>query len=245
MPKELIYSNKGNASLISRRAERGLLKKIAHGIYTSDLATPLESQVAENILDILEYLGVKGAFAYRSALEYPKFKAGEDVIITGERKREVNLPGFTVRVYAGNDRERIWHFTTKAKLGIVESVGMSVPSIERAILENLLPSGPAAKKSDPVLAIRKLHDLCERGTAKRGETFRKEIEDRFEVVADVTNTTSAMPALREALASYFNGHAFEEIRANNAFARPDEAMRNLSVKSDSGDPVNALPRMRL
>ena len=91
----IIYTTKSNSVLIHRKADTGALLKLAHGVYTDDLVTPLPAQVRDNLFDIMEYLEVKGTFAYKSALEYPGDFSGE-VVLVGDRKRDIDLPGFSI-----------------------------------------------------------------------------------------------------------------------------------------------------
>ncbi len=198
----LRYSTPQNAALLSRKLSQGLIQRIAPGVYTDDLVTPLEHQVRESLLEILDHLGVRGTFAYRSALEFPNFAPGHEIVLTGERKRDIVLPGWVVRVYAGNDRERAVHFTTPVSVNGKESPGMRSPSLERAIIENLLPGRASARKSDPALAKRRLAELCA-GIPGDRVAARTQVEHRFLAAAALLGAEAVRPALDEAVDEAF------------------------------------------
>ena len=178
----LYFSGRNSGSELYRMIRSDKVARIANGIYTSDLDTPVETQVRNNIVDILGHLGVNGILAYRSAVEFPDF--GEDeMVISGTRKRDIVMPGIVIHVYAANRRDLSTQFCHKLN-GARFSTGLYLPLAERAVLENLSTARSEEKKSNRDMACKLLIDIAR----KNPET----VLDRMETVAHALGRTETM-----------------------------------------------------
>ena len=149
----ITFSNKNNSALIAYKRKTGKLIKLAEGVYSSDVNTPVRDQIIEYIGQILSHLEVKGVLAWQSALG---IKSEHDTIyLEGTSIKNLKLEGgVSVSVIP-----RKWanpSFMNIHLSPIDEGAEILKPSFYRAILENLSVSKVLAKRSDRDGALRML-----------------------------------------------------------------------------------------
>src|SRR2546430_9203119 len=96
----LIVSQAGSQAetrRLQRAADAGELRRIHAGVYTDDLKSPLEAVTRRELYPLLAAVAPDAVISHRSALESGPTKAKE-LFLTGEYRREIELPGLLLRI---------------------------------------------------------------------------------------------------------------------------------------------------
>jgi Fic/DOC family len=126
---ELVFSTAQTAQAIKRQAKSGKLRRVARGIYTSNLSDDLGMVLRRNAEDLIDHLFPGGVVSHRSAFEFgDRANRPEHLFLTlPKAPRIVRLPGMTIHVLHGpgpTDRDGRYR-------------EFFISSRERALLENL------------------------------------------------------------------------------------------------------------
>lgn len=107
------YSFRGFPEVFTTRAEHtaivtsGLkerqIRRIRRGLYTTNLSDPLEVVVKRNLWPIVALLAPGGVISHRTALE-GRPSPSNVVVITGDYRRTIEIPGLTLRQLKGPAR---------------------------------------------------------------------------------------------------------------------------------------------
>jgi hypothetical protein len=168
----LLASGKDAAAArqLQRRARAGEIRRIYQGLYTDDRSSTLETIVRRELLSIIAALAPDAIISHRSAIESGVSQAG-DVHLTGPYRRDIELPGVTLRMRKGpGARPEDIHIPTPA--------GPAHRSSEaRALLENL----QVARARDPArrhtLGQAAVEQRLERLLARDGEAALNRVRD--------------------------------------------------------------------
>ena len=128
---ELVFSTAQTAKAITRQERSGKLRRVARGIYTTNLDDDLGMVVRRNAEDIVDHLFPGAVVSHRSAFEFgDRANRPEHLFLTlPKAPRLLRLPGLTIHVLRGpgpsaNDPPyRKFYLSSR----------------ERALLENLSP----------------------------------------------------------------------------------------------------------
>lgn len=126
---EIVYGSADSAiaKQISTLVKKGLLKKIAAKIYTSNLLEPAEVILKRNLFGVLGKLYPGAVLSFRSALEvWPS--PGGIMYLSYTYTKNIELPGITVALIEG---------PAALETDRVLSGELHLASLERALLENL------------------------------------------------------------------------------------------------------------
>lgn len=129
--QEIIVSTPANRHRVHYALRTGTLRKIATGVYTTNLTDPIEMVVQRNVWHIAAGLFPNGLIADRTAIENRPAKDGS-VFLVADRVKPFSLPGITfwprrgVSAISGSDRPFIG--------------GLFMSSPARAVLDNLRSS---------------------------------------------------------------------------------------------------------
>ncbi|MBW2461790.1 MAG: Fic family protein [Deltaproteobacteria bacterium] len=96
---ELFRSDNTVTRDVSRAVRRGLLRKVAPRLYTTDTTTPLERFTAQRALEVASLLCPGAVISHRSAFEMRP--AEGTLFLTGRYERTIRLPGLTLRLIRG------------------------------------------------------------------------------------------------------------------------------------------------
>lgn len=128
----LVFRTQTNRKTLENAVKAGRLRRLASGIYSTDLATDPAAQICQGLVPVLAYLRPEGLISHRSAL-VTDFGASEGfVVITDPRLSENylhTLPGLRILAVSG---PRPLSSDTRLK-------GIFVSSVWRAALENKEP----------------------------------------------------------------------------------------------------------
>ena len=138
MPLVLAGDNKTRARRLQRLTQQGQLRRLYRGIYTDDLVQPLEAIVRRELFALCSLIARGSIISHRSALDGGRPTAAGNVFLTGPNRRDLGLPGVTLRITQGpgplDSDIRVPTFAGDA----------FVSSQARALLENL-----TASRGDP------------------------------------------------------------------------------------------------
>jgi hypothetical protein len=141
MPLVTARDDKTEARRLQRLAKQGRLRRIYAGIYTDDLAQPLEAVVRRELLALCALIAPGAILSHRSALESSRTTAAGNVFLTGPQRRDFKLPGVTLRMAMGAG-------PLESDIRVPTLSGdVYIASQARALIENLSGSrGDAAER---------------------------------------------------------------------------------------------------
>jgi Fic family protein len=126
----LFAKDTNQAKYLSRLYKQKKLRRIYRGIYTDNFQDPIEDMVFRHWMEIVPHIVKGGILSFRTAVEIkPKqFKGRWVVFITSSYPKIVKLPGLTIRVQKGNNK----NYTEQLLPNIARS------NVPRMLLENLV-----------------------------------------------------------------------------------------------------------
>lgn len=102
MRRDLIYSERRTQSRLSRAATAGQVVRIARGVYSPDVATPVEQQVREHLWELVAHFVPDAVIVDRSAATGGRLTLdGTLFVASQERVRDAELPGLRIAVRTG------------------------------------------------------------------------------------------------------------------------------------------------
>ena len=134
MPLLTAGDDKAEARRLQRLAKQGRLRRIYSGIYTDDLAQPLDTVVRRELLTLCALIAPDAILSHRSALEGSRTTAAGNVFLTGSQRRNFKLPGVTLRMALG-----VGPLDSDIRVPTLNG-DVYIASQARALLENLSES---------------------------------------------------------------------------------------------------------
>lgn len=152
--------------------KKGLLRKIAPKIYTTNLEDEPDVIIRRNVFYIIGQLYPQAVISHRSAYEL-KPTADGDIYLTYSYSKNVSLPGLTVHLMEGPKG-------TEHDMPFIENLYIS--SLERRTLENL-QKGRARGNSSKCLPRTSIEEFLERMLQVNGESGLNAFRDKARVVS--------------------------------------------------------------
>jgi hypothetical protein len=194
---------------LQRLVEKGDLRRIYSGVFTSNLNSPTESIVIRNWQEIVGYLLPGGVVSFRSAA-YAGPENGKLYISRGKFRRVVELPGLTVEVIPRPGP-------------IIDSTDGDTPlkklflaSEARWILENLSAAKGVANR---VLSREELEAYLDKILVIRGETGLNRLRDKCRRVAEILVLEREFSRLDKITGALLGTHAKKQLKSRQAVAR--------------------------
>jgi len=184
--QEVIFASSDSkvSKQISRLVRLGTLRKIAPRIYTPNFTDSSETIVRRNLFSILGHLYPGALLSHRSALEFKPTTAGH-IFITYTYTKNISLPGIMLRFVEGHP----------AVEGDNRLTGeLFAAQLERALLENLLPSRQTGALSK-TLPVSEIEAKLEAIVRVKGESGLNELRDRAKTIADNLHMQAAFARL--------------------------------------------------
>jgi Fic family protein len=208
--QEIIYASPD--AVISRRISRwedkGLIRKIAPRIYTSNLDDSPEEIIRRNIFPILGKLYPKAVLSHRSAFEFAPTTSGQ-LFLTYKYTKRTQLPGITIRFLEGPE----------AISGDTSFSGdLMVSQRERAFLENLQVSrqrGPNSK----TLAYPEIEEMLEKIIRVNDEDELNQLRDRSRELAKKLGMHKEFERLNKIISALLTTHTAKPLKSPIAAAR--------------------------
>lgn len=194
------------AARISRDLKAKRIRKIAPGLYTSDVTEPLEVLVRRHLWAIASLLFPHAVITDRTAFEAGPSADGS-IFLAADANRDIALPGITLRARKG----------AGPLSGDTPFLGLHMASRARAYLENV-PATRARNSIARRLSRRELEARLERELADKGERYLQSIRDDARKLADDLKLTKEFATL-DALIGTLLGTRNARLQSEEATAR--------------------------
>lgn len=187
--------NDAQRQRISRAVRSGHLRRLAPGLYTSDINAPAEAVVKRHAYPIAALLYPNAVIGYRTAMEGGLGDRG--VMFLTHKGSPRNLPGLAFRPVAGHGP---LDTDTRFGGGHIHVAGMA-----RFLLENLTPSraGQFVARS---MGARAVEQYLERRASIQGESELNALRDEARDIAPVLGLTDERQRLDELIAALLGTH---------------------------------------
>lgn len=152
--------------------KKGLLRKIAPKIYTTNLEDEPDVIIRRNVFYIIGQLYPQAVISHRSAYEL-KPTADGDIYLTYSYSKNISLPGLKIHLMEGPKG-------TEHDMPFIENLYIS--SLERRTLENL-QKGRARGNSSKCLPRTSIEEFLERMLQVNGESGLNTFRDKARVVS--------------------------------------------------------------
>ena len=152
--------------------KKGLIRKIAPKIYTTNLEDEPDVIIRRNVFYIIGQLYPQAVISHRSAYEL-KPTADGDIYLTYSYSKNISLPGLKIHLMEGPKG-------TEHDMPFIENLYIS--SLERRTLENL-QKGRARGNSSKCLPRTSIEDFLERMLQVNGESGLNAFRDKARVVS--------------------------------------------------------------
>lgn len=203
---EVFRSTRETSRQVNAWKSKGLVRKIAPRLYTTNMADPPEVLIRRHLLPVISLLFPGTILSHRSALEAKASPEGT-ITLTGAYPRLVRLPGVTVRIVPGPGPLE----------GDTLLLGITRASEARAVLESLGPRRRSASGS-PHLPRADVEAFLERKLASAGETALNRLRDRARTLAPLLDAEAEFRTL-DAIIGTLLGTRNARLSAPAAIAR--------------------------
>lgn len=203
---EVFLSTREISRQVSAWNARGLVRKLAPRLYTTNLTDSPEAIVRRHLLPVLSLLFPDTILSHRSALEAKASPEGT-ITLTGSYARIVRLPGVSVRVVPGPGPLE----------GDTPLLGMMRASEARAVLESL-GSGRRSALGSSHLPREEVEAFLERKLASAGDAALNRLRDRAREIAPPLGAEAQFHTL-DAIIGALLGTRTETLSAPAAIAR--------------------------
>jgi len=205
---EVIVSDTAIRKAVSRGAGTGKLRKLAPKLYTSNLHDAPEAIVRRNLWQIVSGLVPGALIADRTALELKPAGDGS-VFVIADRKRELALPGVTIRPRKG-------HAPLPQDKPFMD--GLFLSSQPRAYLENMRISRPRAGEAARTLSAADIEERLESLLRKSGKEALNRLRDEARAIAPELGLEKEFKKLDDLIGALF-GTRDAEVSSGTARAR--------------------------
>jgi Fic family protein len=198
---------KQEANQLSREYQGGRLRRIYHGIYTDDLNSEVNKIVIQYWMEILPHIVSDGILAFSTALglKPQQYKHGAIIFVISTYVKTIELPGLTIKVYKGNNRE----FIEPILPNLFKS------SITRALLENLTIVKGASYIGVKTIGTEGVEKYLAKELRTRGEDNLNHIRDEAKQIAEKLGYQKEYTKLNQIISALLSTHANENILSSN------------------------------
>lgn len=194
---------------LQRLVEKGDLRKIYSGVFTSNITSSIESIVIRNWQEIVGYLLPGGVVSFRSAARAGP-ESGKLYISRGKVRRVVELPGLSVNVIPRPGP-------------IVDPLDGDAPlkqlflaSEARWILENLSAAKGVAER---VVPREELEAYLDKILVIRGEAGLNRLRDKCRKISERLELKKEFDRLDKIIGALLGTHAKKQLKSHQAVAR--------------------------
>lgn len=172
---EVFIASSDTQDSLRRSVAAGTLRRLARGLYTSNLVAPEQQIVRKNLWSIVAQLVPDALVVDRTAADLGRVGPNGEVFLASEtRVRDITLPGhhLAVRRAAALPDDPLWH---------PDGVHMSSPA--RALVDNLEPSRARTSRLPRTLRPGEYEDWVAAMAAKYGPAALNRMRDRAREIA--------------------------------------------------------------
>ena len=184
MPEVFVSTGKTTVA-VSRAVREGRLRQIASKLYTKNLIDPPEQIVRRHLWPIVASYVPGALIADRTAIENAPSADGS-IFVISDRKREIVLPGLTIRPRKGpapmeSDRPFI--------------AGLYLSSVARAYLDNMAPSRRRNGEATRTLSREEIETRLDDLIRRNGPDGLNAIRDEARRIAPIIGREQELHAL--------------------------------------------------
>ena len=188
--------------------KKGLLRKIAPKIYTTNLEDEPDVIIRRNVFYIIGQLYPQAVISHRSAYEL-KPTADGDIYLTYSYSKNISLPGLKIHLMEGPKG-------TEHDMPFIENLYIS--SLERRTLENL-QKGRARGNSSKCLPRTSIEEFLERMLQVNGESGLNAFRDKARVVSKELNMEEEFEILNQIIGAILSTKPSKILTSASAQAR--------------------------
>ena len=188
--------------------KKGLLRKIAPKIYTTNLEDEPDVIIRRNVFYIIGQLYPQAVISHRSAYEL-KPTADGDIYLTYSYSKNISLPGLKIHLMEGPKG-------TEHDMPFIENLYIS--SLERRTLENL-QNGRARGNSSKCLPRTSIEEFLERMLQVNGESGLNAFRDKARVVSKELNMEEEFEILNQIIGAILSTKPSKILTSASAQAR--------------------------
>jgi hypothetical protein len=166
----LVFADQANTAVLTRAAQRGTLRRLARGIYTSDLTADPEAIVRRHLWRLVAHEFPGAVIADRS-VRAGGMPDGGSLYVVHSRRRPLELPGVTINPRRGTGQ-------VLGDMSLPDGLWMS--STQRALLDNLATTQSPGR----LLSRREVEEWIERLLRQRGEDGLNALRDSARSIAE-------------------------------------------------------------
>jgi len=170
---EVFFSTREIANKIARALKKGDIRKIGPRLYTTNLKDTPAAIIKKHLWTIVSEYFPDGLIADRTALENAPAKDGS-VFLISNRKRDVVLPGYTLRPRVGMPAQQ----SDYAFIG-----NLKICSQARAMLENMKTSRARASKVSRTLSQKEIEERLEGILVGGGEMALNKLREEAKILS--------------------------------------------------------------
>jgi hypothetical protein len=207
---EIVFSssNSLNSRQITNLVKVGLLRKLIPRVYTSNMIDADQDIIRKNLWMLIANLFPDTLIAYRSAIEF-QLTAKDNLYLIGKSKKVYNWHGIKIRMTIGPAR-------LSDDYPLYDQLYVS--SLERALLENLMPSrtvdGERRTLNQQQIEERLLQELN-----AKGEAALNNIRDRARSIADTFGWGKTFEKLNQLIGSILSSQPKDMLQSPIALAK--------------------------
>ena len=176
---EIFTTSPSSRQMISNALKTNRVRRLARGLYTKDLDTPLEDYVRRHLWEIVTKLYSEPVLDGRTALQNGPDNDGCIFLITSTA-RDTVLPGLTI--YARRGHQPLSD-DTRTKNGIY------IPSPARALIESMVPSRASSRRIARTYSRDELKAYLEAYLERYGEDGLSRLRDQVPAVGQQLGMT--------------------------------------------------------
>ena len=205
---EILFTGEGNTAAdrkVLRWVDEGRLRKLYRGVYTSNLTSPPETIVLRHWVSIVSHLLPDGVLSYRSGHD-AKPVEGRLYVTRGNRRRTLELPGLSVRIFPGagavdGDVPYKRLFLTSQARCLLENMATG-----RGVSERVLPRDVLEAELDKILSVR-------------GAYRFNQLRDACRTLANTLGREKEFKRLDGIMGALLGTHESQQLRGKQALAR--------------------------
>lgn len=169
---EIFTTSPSSRKMISNALKTNRVRRLARGLYTKDLDTPLENYVRRHLWEIVVKLYDEPILDGRTALQHGPANDGCIFLVTS-KGRDTVLPGVTIYARRGH---------APLSGDSRTSNGVYIPSPARALIENMVPSRASSRRVARTYSQDEIEVYLESYLERYGEGGLTRLRDQVRVV---------------------------------------------------------------
>ncbi|HHT0594928.1 TPA: Fic family protein [Legionella anisa] len=195
------------AKQLSKEYLEGKLRRIYHGIYTDDLKSEINKIVIQNWMKIIPHIVSEGILAFSTASDLKPKRLGNEAIIfvISSYVKTINLPGLTIKVYKGNNRE----FIDQILPNLFKS------NMPRTLLENLATVRGSSYIGIKTIGVEGVEKILAKELRTRGEESINQMRDEAKDIAKELGYQKEYQKLNQIISALLSTHTHENILFSN------------------------------